>query len=343
MSKLNDFSPLKVMEREIATLKPNEQKVIRKRFGFHDKVYSLAAIGRELRLSRERVRQIQRDALIKLTRGVIKSNQELIKRVIKAMEAHGGIVNKGEVADKLLTSKAASNKLERASLDLFITILPEIENIEKHKDLHDSWMLVTLSKNNAVKVLKEWASELSNIKKPEKVEVLLEKFPNHKKHSITFLSALPRVSREIIETYNDRVGLVSWPEVNPKTIRDKIYYVLRKSQKPLHFTEIGRAIKQENFDDKKVVVATIHNELIADKRYVLVGRGIYALSEWGYKKGTVREIIKKVLEESDGAMELDDIYDKVTKQRIVRKNTILINLQSKSMFKKIGTNKFILA
>ena len=118
---------------------------------------------------------------------------------------------------------------------------------------------------------------------------------------------------------------------------------MRKSQKPLHFTEIGRAIKQENFDDKKVVVATIHNELIADKRYVLVGRGIYALSEWGYKKGTVREIIKKVLEESDGAMELDDIYDKVTKQRIVRKNTILINLQSKSMFKKIGTNKFILA
>jgi Fe2+ or Zn2+ uptake regulation protein len=343
MSKITNFSPYKVIEGEIAKLKPNEQRVIRRRFGFEEKIVSLAAIGRELKLSRERVRQIQRDALIKLTKGVVKSHQESIRRVIRSIEAHGGIVSKKDVAHKLLPEKVANDKLERAALNLFIAILPEIENIEKHNNLNDSWMLVTLSKENAVKVLKEWASELGNLKKPSEVEVLLEKFPNHKKHNITFLSALPSVSREIIETYDNKIGLMSWPEVNPRTIRDKIYYILQKSQKPMHFTDIGRAIKQENFDEKKVVVATIHNELIADKRFVLVGRGIYALEEWGYKKGTVREVIAEVLRESSGAMTLDDIYEKVSKQRMVRKNTILINLQSKKMFKKVGVDKFMIA
>jgi len=136
--------------------------------------------------------------------------------------------------------------------------------------------------------------------------------------------------------------LSEWPEYNPRTVRDKIYYVLKKKQAPMHFSEIARAIGQEQFDNKKVIVATVHNELIADDRFVLIGRGIYALAEWGYQNGTVKEIIQSVLTKSQSAMDLQDIYHQVLKQRMVRKNTVLINLQTQKEFKKIGHNKYIL-
>jgi DNA-directed RNA polymerase delta subunit len=153
---------------------------------------------------------------------------------------------------------------------------------------------------------------------------------------------LPRISKRIVADYEGSLGLSEWPEVNPKTVRDKIYYVLRKYQKPIHFKEIAKAISEEHFDTKKVVAATVHNELIADKRFVLIGRGIYALKDWGYAPGTVKDIVAKILKSSGGAMEFADIYDEVLKQRQVRKNTVLINLQNQKEFKKIGASKFIL-
>jgi hypothetical protein len=70
-------------------------------------------------------------------------------------------------------------------------------------------------------------------------------------------------------------------EVKPKTINDKIYLVLKNNkEKPMHFTEIAERINEVAFDEKKANAATVHNELILDDRYKLVGRGLYALKDW---------------------------------------------------------------
>jgi RNA polymerase primary sigma factor len=55
------------LEEVLSTLTPRESLVIKLRFGLSDGTeYTLAEIGRKLDISRERVRQIQEDALTKL-------------------------------------------------------------------------------------------------------------------------------------------------------------------------------------------------------------------------------------------------------------------------------------
>jgi len=239
--------------------------------------------------------------------------------------------------------KDDANQNDIHALNLIMSIMPEVEGIEKDEHIHDSWILATIPRKEVVSILKEWAEYLNKNNSPAKIDVLLEAHPHHLKHKISFLSALPKVSKKIIQNYKGDLGLSSWPEFNPKNVRDKIYYVLRKNQAPMHFAEIGRAIQNENFDGKKVVLATIHNELIADSRFILIGRGIYALSEWGYQSGTVKDIIRNVLKKASGAMTLADITKEVSKQRHVRKNTILINLQTNKEFKKLSADKYILS
>jgi hypothetical protein len=129
---------------------------------------------------------------------------------------------------------------------------------------------------------------------------------------------------------------VKWPSVNPKNIRDKIYVILSDGGKPLHFSDIAKAIKDSDFKRKDVTTQAIHNELIKDKRFVLIGRGIYALAEWGYKKGTVSDIISDILKKEGGPLHRDEIVKRVLKSRQVRETTILLNLQSKPEFKRVA-------
>jgi DNA-directed RNA polymerase delta subunit len=114
-------------------------------------------------------------------------------------------------------------------------------------------------------------------------------------------------------------------------MRDYAYLVIRKHGSPIHFREVAKNI--EKIFDKKAHVATTHNELIKDPRFVLVGRGLYALSEWGYMSGVVKDVIRKVLEKN-GPLTKKEVIDKVMKERYVKENTILVNLQNPKFFKK---------
>ena len=124
--------------------------------------------------------------------------------------------------------------------------------------------------------------------------------------------------------------------VNPKNIRDKIYVILKENGKHMHFNEISEAIKGSDFKRKDVTTQAIHNELIKDKRFVLIGRGIYALKEWGYSKGTVADIIEDVLKKANEPLHRDEIVKRVLKSRYVKETTILLNLQGKPQFKRVA-------
>jgi DNA-directed RNA polymerase delta subunit len=130
-------------------------------------------------------------------------------------------------------------------------------------------------------------------------------------------------------------GFSFWPEINPKNVRDKAYNVFKKSQKPLHFREVASLVGN-------ALAQTVHNELIKDPRFVLVGRGLYALREWGFEPGTVREVILKILKEKNRPMNQKEILAEVLKRRWVKKNTVLCNLQNKKYFKKTKEGKYIL-
>jgi DNA-directed RNA polymerase delta subunit len=120
-------------------------------------------------------------------------------------------------------------------------------------------------------------------------------------------------------------------------MRDYAFLVIRKHGSPIHFREVAKQITQ--VFKKKAHVATTHNELIKDPRFVLVGRGLYALKEWGYMSGVVRDVIKKIIEKN-GPLTKDEIIEKVLKERYVKDNTIMVNLQNQKHFKKDREGKY---
>jgi DNA-directed RNA polymerase delta subunit len=128
---------------------------------------------------------------------------------------------------------------------------------------------------------------------------------------------------------------MTWRHINPKSIRDKALIVLRKEGKPMHFVDIATAITDYAFDAKKVTVQAVHNELIRYPQFVLVGRGLYALKEWGYQDGTVTDIIESLLKKKS-PMTKQDIMKGVLKQRQVKKGTISLNLQKNPQFVRVG-------
>jgi hypothetical protein len=132
-------------------------------------------------------------------------------------------------------------------------------------------------------------------------------------------------------------GRTSSSNVNAKGMRDYAFLVIRKHGSPIHFKEVAKAITL--YFDKKAHVATTHNELIKDSRFVLVGRGLYALSEWGYMSGVVKDVIKKILDK-EGPLSKDKIIEKVLKERYVKENTILVNLQNPKYFKRDRDNRY---
>lgn len=339
---IKNFSPKKIVKEAIASLKENEKRVVSGRFGIEENRKTLSAIGKELHLSRERIRQIEKEALRKLSIKIVENKNEYVLKILDSFEKSGGISAHEKIGEKFLDENLKENKDEFNSLNLIFYLIPQLKKIEKTKELEASWLLSKIEKEDVIKVVDDWAEHLSRVKKPLSIEVLVKNHPNHNKYEMTFLSELPLVSKKIIKTETGNIGLVTWPEVNPKNVRDKIYYVLKQEGKPLHFDSIAKKINEQKFGKKKVVRATVHNELIADKRFVLVGRGIYALSEWGYKPGTVSDIIKEVLFNEKSGLPAEKIVDLVLKQRTVKKNTILINLQTKPSFVKVSKDSYAL-
>ena len=126
-------------------------------------------------------------------------------------------------------------------------------------------------------------------------------------------------------------GKASSPNIRTRGVKDYAYLVMRRHGTPLHFKEVADSISKTF--NKKIHYATCHNELIKDSRFVLVGRGMYALAEWGYKKGIAREVIADILKR-EGPLGKEEVIKRVNKERYFKKNTILVNLVNPKYFKK---------
>lgn len=339
---IKNFSPYKIVKKSLLDLKGNEKVVIAGRFGIDEDRKTLSAIGKSLGLSRERIRQIEKEGLKKLASKIIDQKNSYVGLIIESFEKNGGIAKHESIAQKFLEDNLKDSKNEFNSLHLIFFLMPSLKKIEKTRELEASWVMASISKEEILNIVDSWVQHLQKLKKPTTIDILVKENPVNSKYEMTFLSELPHISKKLVKTEDNFIGLASWPEVNPKNVRDKIYYILKKENKPLHFKEIAEKINEEKFGKKKVVEATVHNELIADNRFVLIGRGIYALKEWGYEPGTVCDIIKNILQ-NKGTMKAEEIVKEVLKQRTVKKNTILINLQTKPLFKKTGKDNYALA
>ncbi len=318
-----------------------EREIITRRFGLFDRRETLEQIGELLGITRERVRQLEKAILNKLktasTSGKITTVSSVEKLFIRKLTELGRVARVQDLADSILDGK--SNQLDRARVAFLATLSPNLTVIEGSDNYHHSVAIREYGDDK--KIRNEVDGIVATIKKhsePLTIEELHSKLNyEHPDH----VRALASVSK-LLASLKDNWGLIRWPTVNPKNIRDKIYVILSENSKPMHFSEIAKSIKSSNFKRKDVTTQAIHNELIKDFRFVLIGRGIYALSGWGFNKGTVADIIADVLKKSPEPLHRDEIVKRVLKSRQVKETTILLNLQNKSQFKRVAKATYAL-
>lgn len=331
----------KVVNDVLGTIeREREREIVARRFGLFDRKETLEQIGELLGITRERVRQLEKVVVTKLKTAAEQGKlphlaeiQETIKSTAKEL---GNIARVQDVSAKLTST---NNKLDQARVSFLAQLCPELTVLDDNDHFHHSIGLKDVHDEKRVKDLVGKIIEaIKGIGEPTTADVVAEKVGKDPDH----VHALANTSKHLA-SLNGRWGLIKWPMVNPKNIRDKIYVILHEAGKHMHFNEIAEAIKGSDFKRKDVTTQAIHNELIKDKRFVLIGRGIYALKEWGYEKGTVADIIAEVLRKAGEPLHRDEIVKQVLKSRHVKETTILLNLQGKAQFKRVAKATYALA
>lgn len=322
-------------------LTDKESMVIKRRFALHGQPkQTLEKIGKHFKVTRERIRQIEGIALSKLRRTVRTTKLNDINDLAKSiLRINGGVMREDELVSQVLMRVQGSTDLDGSVLRLSFSIDTDMCASGHTGSFVPFWRLESLAMedivlivDNVVKILRKRRNCMQKeelISAVQSLNLFKDRIPGRELISSCF--SIDERLREI----DDGWGLTEWRFVRPRSIRDKVEIVLRKSGTPLHFMDIANRIRESRFDHKNVTVQAVHNELIRYPQFVLVGRGLYALREWGFEPGTVADVIEAILKEK-GPLSKKEIILEVSKQRTVKVGTISLNLQKMPYFVRVG-------
>lgn len=334
-----------LVQNLLIVLSDKEKYIIRNRFALDAKKrLTLEEIGEHFGVTRERVRQIEKTALRKLERNAQNTNIKILTEFAKALlEKEGGIARDTYFKELLMRILPNVSDQELHDLHLALSLDSDILFEPNTLQFHPYWSVARFEDAFVSRVSSSAVKILQKAKHVLPIEAIMEKLNETLKMPIpeNTLTNILRVTKECKFTENG-VGLYSWRHIHPRTLRDKIYFIFHQEKKPLHFEEISQMIKAGQFDSKRVNVQAVHNELIRNENFILIGRGIYALKDWGYKTGTVTDVIADILK--DGVpRSRDEITKEVLEQRHVKTITIYLNLKNKHQFARVGRDKYTLA
>lgn len=334
------FKPKDVSKKLLSVLAKRSQDVIVNRYGLGTRPTKLTldAIGKKYGITRERVRQIENHSLATIRKSkVYKDLDPLFAELKDAISQLGGIISEKDLLAHLSKDTSSKNHL-----NFMLTVGDSFKRVKEDDHFQHRWHIDEELSKKIEASLKRLYSKLDDdelVVEGDMINSFLEEVKElneqYKDEEVIkrWLSLSHKIGRNPLGEW----GKASSPNVNAKGMRDYAFLVIRKHGSPIHFKEVAKAISQ--YFDKKAHVATTHNELIKDKRFVLVGRGLYALAEWGYMSGVVKDVIKKIIDK-EGPLSKEDIIKKVLKERYVKENTILVNLQNTKYFKKDKANLY---
>lgn len=334
--------------KALETLKPREAEVVRRRYGLGDQpAATLQEIGAEVGITRERVRQIEQQGLkkfqLELANGPLAA---IIRLATSLIRQHGGVLAAESFYDRFLPVNQQT-PASRKTLSFLLDQVTELRFVPARGHFAPHYAISAAHEHALAQAAPALVEALAQAKRPLDTAALLDALTKADAsdgigYLITepFIESVLEIGADFVDAPGNLWGLADWPEINPRNIREKTLFVLRKHGTPLHFKDIAEHIKQAHFDDKRVTPQAVHNELINGDEFVLIGRGIYALRDWGYQPGTVADVIRTVLEKSDAPMDRESIVSEVLKQRHVSRNTILINLQEKDSFRRVDKHSY---
>lgn len=311
------FNYSKICSEILKRLPDRQKQTILRRFGLQTgRRETLQALGNDFGITRERVRQIEKDAIERI-RPKLKNYQKVLHYFNTQLKKTGGLRKE----DIFLSELGGENY--RQHIFFLLSLAEPFTRFAETAQFYSCWAINHDSFNRAKKFINSFYQKLIKANKP----LLLSS-------ALPFSEYFLEISKIIQKNSDGLFGLKNWPEINPSNIKDKAFVVLKKSGKPLHFRDVASLIGPD------ALIQTVHNELIRDQRFVLVGRGLYALREWGFKEGDVKDVILEVLKEAGRPLSKEDILEKVSKQRFVKKNTILLNLNNQKCFLKTPEGKY---
>lgn len=323
-------------------LSPRALDVMVKRYGLgeSDDRMTLEGIGGIYSITRERVRQIENFALMTIKKSdAFKKESAVFKELHELIIKMGGVVCEEDFLMHLAKDATTQNHLA-----LLLVLGDEFRREKENDDFRHRWVVddkVSMRVHEALKGLYSSLSSEDLIPESEIVGLFLnhlkEVSEEYKNEEI--IKRWLGISKTVAKNPLGEWGVASSPNVNARGMRDYAYLVIRQHGSPMHFTEVAKAITE--IFHRNAHVATCHNELIKDKRFVLVGRGLYALSSWGYEKGVVKDVVTKILKK-EGPLTKKEIIDLVLKERHVKENTVFVNLQDSKFFKKTKEGKYSL-
>jgi hypothetical protein len=352
MSAISNFEPEAEARKLFNILNDRERDIIIKRHGLDgEKKVTLEEIGNSYSVTRERVRQVE-NASVKRIRDtyredVLKNLENLLQTIL---EDHGSIMSEDRLIEMLLTSDKTSDKTAALVRFLLNHLINDRFKLNREsKDLYKSWSLPGTTWKEYNEAINNLITIIKQNGEPIQLEDLIGEYgknnytdsAQNKNFEIILLNFLD-ITKKIEENKFNEWGLSHWNSIRPRRMNDKIHLVMKKHNQPLHFTEIAKKINDANFDKKTAYPATIHNELILDDKYVLVGRGIYALKQWGYKPGIVLDVIKDIVRQNSNAMTREDIISEVLKNRMVKRSTVILALMNKKHFQKNADGCYLL-
>lgn len=348
---LEHFEPLDIIHDLLQQLSQKEADVLRRRFGLGGQApETLETIGQTYKVTRERVRQIQRWAVERLkkfpkTKNALHGLDALLQNVL---EEHGGLMLEDDLLQALHSHTTETEQLRQATLFLLHELLAEKFERVQHADYKPYWKLRFSSLSLLDGTIKEAETIMSAHGRPMSVAEFLTAWGasdfgrTHAELTEPALMSNLSVAKTIDRNPYGEYGLRRWGSVAPKRMNDKILLIMRKHGKPMHFHEITKKINEIGFDHRQAYPPTVHNELILNKEYVLVGRGMYALREWGYKPGVVADVLTAILQEAGHPMSRDELVAAVLKQRFVKRNTIQLALTNRQLFLRQSDGRYVL-
>lgn len=339
MAKIT-FKPKQITKTLLGALPERSGEILTSRYGLgkDTEKKTLESIGERYGITRERVRQIENHALASIRKSdIFESTTGIFDELEKYIDSLGGVISEEELLSSISKDSGTQNHIH------FLLVLGNHFVYKKEdSEFTPRWYIDEDLAEDVHKALRNLYSNLSDDELVVESK-LIDSFLDEVKHlneqylQDEILRRWLSLSKTISKNPLGEWGQTTSSNVRAKGMRDFAYLAIKRHGSPMHFTEVARMIT--DLFNKKAHVATCHNELIKDKRFVLVGRGLYALEEWGYSSGVVKDVLRSILSK-EGPLTKEDLIDKIRKERYVKDNTILVNLQDVTVFKKDKGGKY---
>ena len=333
--------------------KPKERLILMRKFGLDgNKETPLQKIGKEYSLTRERVRQIETQALMRFRRLIVGNEvyMNVLQESKNILESHGGILGEDALISKIINKNLF--KFSKQELKLILVSDFDITYLKRNKEINKAFYIEPLYEDLLTKIV---LFTLQHFKERNHSQDLYEFISELKDYFAEDTKDIPSLKNDLfyvnffnivknITILDWKIWLLEFDDINPKTVKLKMLYTMRRLNKPIHYQELPVKIL-ERFPGEVTKINTIHNELVKNNDlFVNQGLGLYWLKERGFQGGSVKDILIRIFKKNNHPMTAKELTREVLREKMVSPNTVILNLQKfKDDFQRVdkGTYAYI--